>query len=141
MSNNLVFHDFFHGSFFPQRWNNFFPRRWNDHSQRSCDYSYNTKAYEIREKDDEYQIDLDIPGVSKDDLKIEVKEKQLHIHTDYVEEAEKEQERRTYDFSFSIPENVVEENIHIELKQGVLRIGLPKREKEKPKQLEITEVA
>lgn len=90
-------------------------------------------ACDIVEDNTEYQLHLEIPGFSKDDIEIEfgkgsltVKGKREQVSRNYLR-----QERKSYEFqrSFSLPENVNEEGITAKVNHGVLDITLPKVEK------------
>ncbi|MDA8230248.1 MAG: Hsp20/alpha crystallin family protein [Magnetospirillum sp.] len=91
-------------------------------------------AADFIEKDDSYEIDLDVPGMEKDNIEIALSDGSLMVRCK-VEEEEKEEaeeyvlcERRHEAFarSFDLPSGVDAEHIEAELKNGVLSIMLPK---------------
>jgi len=84
----------------------------------------------------EYLVKAEIPGIKKEDLKIEVTQDNLEIsgETD-VEEKEEDKEsgyiRRERRYSrfyrtLPLPENVLTDKVEAELKDGVLTVKLPK---------------
>lgn len=91
---------------------------------------------DIIEKDDGYELQIDLPGVKKDDIKIEMDKGILSISVsinDSVEEENKKyirKERFTGEIkrSFNISENVDEEDIYASFDNGVLYLNLPKKE-------------
>lgn len=84
----------------------------------------------------EYLVKAEIPGISKEDLKIEVTSDNLEISGETsVEEKEEDEEtgyiRRERRYSrfhraLPLPENVLTEKVEAELKDGVLTVRLPK---------------
>ena len=90
---------------------------------------------DVKEKDDNYIIDAELPGMNKDDIKVEMEDNYLTIsaNDENYEEEEKEgyirRERRrgSYCRSFYI-ENIKEDEIEAEYNDGILEIRLPKEE-------------
>ncbi len=93
---------------------------------------------DIRETDKEYILEADLPGFTKDDVKIKVKDNYLILSAEKKQEIEEEKEgyirkERTYGSlrrSFFL-ENVKEDEISAKFENGVLTIVLPKVKKEK----------
>lgn len=103
-------------------------------------------ACEILDEEKSYSISLDIPGLRKEDLDIEVKDNHLHISGERkVEKATKENvlrtERRYGKFArvFSLPKNVNPDAIEAKFENGVLEIVLPKEEKSTSKKIIISD--
>ena len=107
---------------------------------------------DIRERDNSYIIDVDLPGFNKDDIKIDVTDGYLTINAkmssgDKEEKNEKYVRRERYfgecSRSFYVGENVESENIKASFKNGILSLEIPKvDEKEKlpeKKYIEISE--
>lgn len=92
---------------------------------------------DIRESKKDYKIDAELPGFDKGDITIEYENNYLTIRAKREEETKVEdesfirQERHHGEFlrRFYI-DNVDESNIKAKFKNGILRITLPKREKE-----------
>jgi HSP20 family protein len=95
----------------------------------------------IREDDKNYFLELAVPGIDRDDLKIDINEDVLTISSETRNESEENKEgykRKEFSFSsfcrsFYIPENVNRDKIEANYKDGVLSVGLPKQEEEKTK--------
>lgn len=100
---------------------------------------------DIIEKDDSYLVKADIPGLSKNDVKVSYVNGNLSISGERKEEKESKDanyhriERSFGKFyrSFNLPDGIDENNINAEFKDGTLIISVPKSEKAKPKQIDI----
>ena len=100
---------------------------------------------EITELEDRFEVSAELPGMSRDDIKIELKDKILSISGEKSTEHEKKDRKLhvservygSFSRSFHIPSHVKGDKIKAEFKNGVLTISLPKVEEAKPKQIEI----
>ncbi|MGD1049217.1 MAG: Hsp20/alpha crystallin family protein [Candidatus Krumholzibacteriaceae bacterium] len=100
---------------------------------------------DIAENDGHYELTADLPGLKKDDIKIEIHDNTLTLRGEKkVEEEKKENnyrlaERYYGEFVrvFTLPENVNKDSIEAEFKDGVLKLTIPKTEQPKPKQIEV----
>lgn len=100
-----------------------------------------------REGDYAYHIDIDLPGVKKEDISVKVEGSVLTLKGERKtkEEVKKEDYYKmessfgSFSRSFTLPDNVDAENIHAENKDGVLEITLPKKERkeESAKKIEV----
>ncbi|WP_418640944.1 Hsp20/alpha crystallin family protein [Sulfurimonas sp. ST-27] len=104
-------------------------------------------AVNTREGDDAYYIELDLPGIKKEDVEISVDKNILTIKgkREVKKEEEKEDYYRiesaygTFSRSFTLPEKVDSENIRATGENGVVEITIPKLkvEKDTTKKIEI----
>lgn len=99
---------------------------------------------DVFESEDEYTIFLDVPGVRRDRLDINLDADRLTINGERASEAaegatQKRAERPAGTFmrEFSLPQNVERKSIAAEYKDGVLRVRLPKRAQTQSKRIEI----
>ncbi|MBD3218663.1 MAG: Hsp20 family protein [candidate division Zixibacteria bacterium] len=100
---------------------------------------------DIVESKDNIEVQVDLPGMEKDDIKVSVEDSVLTIKGErkvMKEEKEKNyhQIERTYGTftrSFSLPTSVEGDKIKANYKNGVLKIDLPKAEAVKPKEIPI----
>ncbi len=107
----------------------------------------NVPPVNIHENEDGYHIELQAPGLQKDDFKINVEKGLLTISYEKKSEEEnknykthrKEFAVSSFKRSFSLDEKVNAEEIKAKYDAGVLQIFLPKKEEVKasPKQIEI----
>ena len=99
--------------------------------------------YKMEEDDKNYIIEIDIPGVRKEDLEIGIKENILSIYAERKKEDKTENKESVvvskYEQSFNISDRSVDvDNIQANLDNGVLKITLPKKEEAKyEKKIEI----
>ena len=92
---------------------------------------------DVRDEGDHFTLEADMPGVSKDALKVEVTNGMLTISADYDEKKEEKGEDDKYVYrerrcgsmrrSFNV-EGIREDDITAEFKDGVLKLTLPKQE-------------
>jgi len=98
-------------------------------------------ASDIYETVDTYSIAIDLPGVARNALEIELADNRLIIKGVRTVESAKSRrsERPTGKFirTFSIPSAVDQNLIGAEYKDGVLSVRLPKRQDPKPQKVEI----
>ena len=100
---------------------------------------------DISENKDQYLLKMDLPGVTKSDLKLSYEDGQLKISGERKQEKEDKDSKyhrieRTYGKyfrSFTLPKQIQAENIKAEFKDGQLTVTIPKSEEAKPKELEI----
>jgi len=106
---------------------------------------YLSPLTDILERKDEYVLYAEMPGVSKDDFKVELDNNLLtisgkkNIHEKREDEQFYRAERQCGDYkrSFRIGEEIDKDKISAKYENGVLEIVLPKAEMAKPKQVEI----
>ena len=101
-----------------------------------------TPVVDIYENDDEILLHADMPGVEKDKITVNVDNGTLTITG--VREIEtkgvatwEEFGNVEYKRNFSVPQTIDVSKVDAELKDGVLRLHLPKSEAAKPRQIEI----
>lgn len=90
-------------------------------------------------------IKVELPEISREDVKVSLNENVLSISGERRVENEEKRENyhrveRTYGQffrSFTLPQNVNVDAINAQVKDGVLRLTLPKKEEAKPKQIEV----
>lgn len=102
-------------------------------------------ACEVSESDEHYLMSLDLPGMKKEDIKIEMSDNLLTISGERRREnAEKNQRvqryEKSYGFfkrSFTLPASVEADKVEARYEDGVLELYLPKTHAAKPRQIEI----
>jgi HSP20 family protein len=100
---------------------------------------------EVRESKDRYTIYLELPGVKKEDLKIDLADDVLTIQGEKRDEKElaDDEQRSSERFygsftrSFALPGQVAADQIKAEYRDGVLLVTVPKSEQAKVKQINI----
>ncbi|WP_258175144.1 Hsp20/alpha crystallin family protein [Actinopolyspora mortivallis] len=98
---------------------------------------------DVEETEDAYLFELEVPGVNRDDLTVEVRDHELWV-SGRTEERERtgtlhRKTRRTGSFSYrtTLPSEVDSQNVEAKLENGVLSIRVRKSEETKPRRVEI----
>lgn len=98
---------------------------------------------DISETEDSFVVEVDVPGVNKDQIDIQLSEREL-IVSGSIEEREHERRhrktRRTGSFELRtlLPGDVDAERVDARLHDGVLTLSLPKAEAAKPRHIEVS---
>ncbi len=95
----------------------------------------------IKETDDDYFVEMAIPGLKKEDITIDLDNEVLIISSEQKEDVahtEGRYTRKEFGYSafkrtFTLPESIDEGKIKATYESGILTVQLPKREEAKPK--------
>ena len=106
-------------------------------------------ATNILNSEDDFVIEMAVPGMKKSDFKIDVDNDVLTISSEEKSEDEKagaNYTRREFYYnsfkrSFTLPEITDSEKIVAKYEDGVLAISIPKKEEAKPKPAKVIEIA
>lgn len=99
--------------------------------------NFTMPAVNIKEIENEYQLEVAAPGLQKEDFNIEVKEGILKLSVSKNTESEEKTEKYTrkefgfqkFERNFALPKNTVQvESIQASYENGVLKVALPKQE-------------
>jgi HSP20 family protein len=104
-----------------------------------------TPSVDIHETEDGFVIKAELPGVSKDDISIDVHQNTLTLRGQRKHESEVKQDKYhrversygTFQRSFVLPTMVDQDKVQATYKDGVLELHLPKSEAAKPKRIAI----
>jgi HSP20 family protein len=100
-----------------------------------------TPASDIYETESGYLIAMDLPGIDREALEIDIDDNRLIVKgTRVISESKQhrtERPRGRFVRTFSVPGSVEQGKIGAEYKDGVLQIRLPKRTEQKPKRIDI----
>ena len=102
-------------------------------------------AADIVERDDEYLIKAELPGVKREDIDVQFENGLLTITGERKLEETKETDKThrverfygKFSRSFRVPDNVNADAIKAESEEGVLRLHLPKTQEKKPQPVKI----
>lgn len=102
----------------------------------ACDNHFPVDVYE--DKDNTY-VRAELPGVNRDDIKVEMVEGLLTINASRKSQAPEGKGEESFSFcrSVSVPENVQSEKVGAAYENGVLTVTLPKQEETKPKKITV----
>ena len=123
--------------FFPSLIDDFINTDWN---LKVPSFSGTVPAVNIKELDSQFEIELAVPGMNKDDFEIEVEDGVLSISSTQEEEQVNEKgkfTRREFSYSsfrrsFTLPDSVNPTKIDAAYKEGVLLVLLPKHKEAQP---------
>ena len=100
-----------------------------------------TPRANVVEAEEEYWLEMQVPGFDKKDLKVDMVNDTITVRGEHTEEESRENERWTrrefgrtaFERSFVIPEAVKADGIKADYVNGVLRLTIPKSEEARPK--------
>ena len=128
-------------------WSNFFNdflnRDWYDWSNQNFSLTNTTiPSVNIKETENEFEVEMAAPGMAKDDFKLEIHNNVLTISSEKQTENKTEEgkniTRREFSYqsfsrSFTMPVIVDTEKISAKYENGILRVMIPKKDEAKPK--------
>jgi len=102
---------------------------------------------DVKEDEKNYLVRGEFPGYGKDEVKAEIIDGVLKLHAEHKDEKWDQNEEEgwrsietqsgSYTRSFALPEDVLEDKVKAKMKDGVLRITLPKSPKKEKAAKEI----
>lgn len=106
-------------------------------------------ALNIKENDENFEIELAAPGFAKKDFKITIEDGYLNISAEKsTSEEEKEENYTRREFSYKsferslqLPENIKDEEVKAKYNDGILSFKLNKKEVVKKQKAKIVEIA
>lgn len=122
---------------FPDLINRFFNDDFDNYfGKRNCGF---IPAANVLEKDDAFEIEFAVPGMNKEDFKINVENNVLAVTSEKEitkEEKEMNFTRKEFSYgaftrSFTLPKSIDIEKIDAAYENGILKVKLPKREETK----------
>ena len=100
--------------------------------------SRNLMKTDVKETDQTYELDIDLPGVKTDDIKIQLKDGYLTVSASKNVGNDEKKENGSYirrerysgscSRSFYVGENVKQEDVHAKYENGILKLSVPKTE-------------
>ena len=96
---------------------------------------------DVREKEDAYEVMIDLPGFKKEEVKIELKNGNLTIHAAQTLDKEEKKEGKyirqerysgNMSRSFYVGENVKVQDVQAKFENGILTLDIPKKDPKKP---------
>jgi HSP20 family protein len=104
-------------------------------------------AMDVAETETAFEVKMDLPGVSAEDVDIQIDNNTLTVRGHRSHEAEKKDDKTqyhrverfsgTFARSVVLPNSVNEDETAAEFKDGVLKIVIPKSEESKPRKITI----
>ena len=101
----------------------------------------NLMKTDVKETENAYEIDIDLPGFKKDEIQMELKDGVLTVSAAKGLDKDEEDKKGNYirkeryagsmSRSFYVGEGVTQEDIHAKYEHGVLKLSIPKKEEQK----------
>lgn len=135
---NLIRYNSALNNYAPTSFSNLIDRFFNDSLARSGGSAYSfVPRVDILEEDKSFEIHVAVPGVNKDDFKIDLNDNYLTISGERKNSREKKENNfhsveiqyGTFSRSFTLPENVDTNGISAKYVNGILEVSIPKDEK------------
>ncbi len=131
--------------------NEFFNHDWADWSRNNySDPNTTLPSVNVKETDDLFEVEMAVPGMTKDDFKVELNDNYLTISAETKTEDESKTDEKytrrefcykSFSRSFTLPELVETNKIEAKYDEGILRLSIPKREEAKPKAIRQIEIS
>jgi HSP20 family protein len=102
-----------------------------------------TPLADVTETDDAYLVEIELPGIDRKDLTVEVAGSELRVSGEIVEKEKvgwlRHRTRRIGQFAYRtlLPAEIDTEHINADLADGVLTVRVPKTETAKPRRITV----
>lgn len=102
-----------------------------------------TPLADLEETPDAYLVEIELPGVKRDHVDIEVAGRRVTVHGERKEKErvgflrKKERTVGRFHYEVTLPGDVDEDHVEAHLDEGVLTVRLPKPESQRPRRIEI----
>ena len=130
--NDNLFDDFFDFPFYDDKADRKIQRKLYGH------HAGNLMKTDIKEKKDGYELEIDLPGFTKDEVTAELKDGYLTIHATSNQNKDEKDEDGKYirrerysgscNRSFYVGDAITEEDIKANFENGTLKMTIPKKE-------------
>ena len=104
-------------------------------------HAKNMMKTDIRDVDGNYELEIDLPGFKKEDVKIQLKNGYLNIQATREEKKDEKDDKGKYvrrerytgtcNRSFYVGSSIKHEDIHAKYENGILHVTFPKEETKK----------
>ena len=95
--------------------------------------------YDITSDGDKYIIEMEVPGIKKSEIDIEIQDQVIKISAkkDVENNSQSNISSREFEKEFNLPDDAVWKNISANLKNGILEIKIPRKTEVKTKAIKI----
>lgn len=98
---------------------------------------------DVSETEDGYLIEADLPGVGKEQIDVQLNDRELIITGEVREEERERRHRRArrtgrFEFRTLLPGDVEADQVDARLRDGVLTVTIPKAQAAKPRHIEVS---
>ncbi len=121
---------------------NFLKGFWNSEDSYLTNFN---PSVDIEENDDQFIFHAELPGIDKKNVNISIKDNILTLSGEKQQKNEKkklnfhriESSYGKFQRCFKLPENIKQDDVTADFKDGILNITVPKTEKAKPREIKI----
>lgn len=112
--------------------------------------AFHTPKVDVKEEENAYTLEMDLPGKTEKDLKIELNNNILTIASETEKKCEEKNEKKCnckwlikerscsqFSRSFSLPDDVDGDNLSATVKNGILSVVMPRKAIAAPKRIAI----
>ncbi len=118
----------------------------NDDASKTGDLGHTvTPRYQVAETPEAYGLTVEMPGVSKDGLELSVDHEQIRVvgrrpwrRPESWTALHRETRETTFELVLEHGRVIDAEKVHAELRDGLLRVSLPKAEAVKPRKIAVS---
>lgn len=133
--------------------NDFFSNNWADwNTNNYAEFNSTLPSVNVKETEDYFNVEMAVPGMVKEDFKVELNNSYLTISAEKKSETENKEVKKEHytrrEFSycnfsrtFSLPDVVENDKIEAKYENGILSVSIPKREEAKPKPVRLIDIA
>ncbi len=103
----------------------------------SLDSAVGRLAADVHEDKDNFYATFEVPGVKKDDVKLELNDRLLTVTVSRKDKSGEQESSYSSTRSISVPDSVKADAITAKVEDGILTVTLPKGEERKARLIEI----
>lgn len=101
-------------------------------------YGSNSMRTDIKELDDSYELDVQLPGYNKEDVEVEIKNGYLTVRANHTENTEDKEDGKyirkecytgSCERSYYVGDKLASDDVKANFSNGVLQLTVPKEEK------------
>jgi len=104
-----------------------------------------TPAVDVREAEEEYLMEAELPGLTDEDIELNVEDNILTLSSKKEQDREekkngyliRERSKNEFARTFVLPKDVDREKIKGEFKNGLLVVSIPKKPEAKPRKIDV----
>lgn len=118
-----------------------FPTEREFFGRNNSDFAKSLMRTDIKEADGNYELDIDLPGYKKEDMKLQLKDGYLTVQAVRTSNNDEKDENGRYlrrerytghcSRSFYVGKSIGQEDVHAKYEDGILKLTFPKEEEKK----------
>ena len=122
-----------------------FKPRWKAAPAAARHHNEYHPSVDIVETGEAYALEFDLPGFTRDDIKVSVNDGVLKVSGERTRNVEKddryyryfERPKGEFSRSFKLPDSIDKSGVSADCNNGLLSISLPKKEESRPKAIDV----